>query len=1162
MVQTVRSPILRYGIAVLIMAIAIGIKLLIEPFVEVETPFLLLFAAVMVAALVGGRLSGLVATVLAAVASNYFFFSKKFAFNFHLGAMLQLGLFILEGILVIQVIVALTSARRQFQLSQEALHNAYADLEQRVHDRTVQLSAANQQLQQQIAEREQMENVLQSFFDSASMMMGIVELAGEDVLHIIDNAAVGRFLGVDPEHLKQRLASELGTPRDTIQIWVDHYREAERSQIPVRFEYPHINANGQQFWLSATVCQIPGYQTDRPRFAYIVEDISDRKQTQLQLETTQQALQAANNLLRGIIDGSNDLITAIDREFRYSAFNRSFQQEFQQLFGRPAEVGMTLMESLAHIPEEQAKAIALWSRALQGEEFTVIQKFGHDQTHQTYEITFSSIRNAQGELIGASQIVRNVTERIRIEEEIRRLNAELEERVQQRTAQLEAMNQLLEQEVCDRRAAEWELARSEQQFRATFNQAAVGIAHVGLDGRWLRLNQKLCEIVGYPQEELLQKTFQDITYAPDLEADLAQAARLLAGEIQTYSMEKRYIRKDGSLVWINLTGSLVRESATEPDHLGEPLYFIAMIQDISDRKQAEEALRQSEERFRVALQYSPITVFNQDRDLRYTWIYNPKLGYTLKDILGATDYDLNDPQTAAILTEIKQQTLTSGVGRRQEVQVNTPTGEESGYYDLTVEPMRDETGQVVGITAAAVDITERKQIEAELQTRVLQQAAIATLGQHALASTDLNQLMEETVQLTAQTLQVPYCKVLQLLPDRKQLLIQWGVGWPAGLLGQATVPTDPTSHAGYTLSIREAIAVNDLQHDPRFTGSPLLHQQGIVGGIAVAIAGNPHPFGILAVHTTRLRTFTQDDVNFLVAISNILAETIQRQQTREALRQQSIELQRANWLKDEFLATISHELRTPLNSMMGWAKLLPTRQFDAATTARAIDSISRNTQTLAQLVEDVLDMSDILTGQLKLQMAPVDLTLVTEQAIASLDLAAQAKKIAINLHSTLTTETVLGDASRLQQVVWNLLSNAIKFTPVGGRVGVSLSLVTGHSSLATGGHSPTVDSTKQRTKDKGQRTEPIQNSKFKIQNSTPYLCLTVTDTGKGISPEFLPFVFDRFRQEDGSTTRHQGGLGLGLAIVRYLVELHGGTIQAASPGVDQGATFTVLLPIA
>lgn len=136
-------------------------------------------------------------------------------------------------------------------------------------------------------------------------------------------------------------------------------------------------------------------------------------------------------------------------------------------------------------------------------------------------------------------------------------------------------------------------------------------------------------------------------------------------------------------------------------------------------------------------------------------------------------------------------------------------------------------------------------------------------------------------------------------------------------------------------------------------------------------------------------------------------------------------------MKDEFLATISHELRTPLNSMMGWAKLLPTRQFDAATTARAIDSISRNTQTLAQLVEDVLDMSDILTRQLKLQMAPVDLTLITEQAIASLDLATQAKKIEINLHSTLTTETVLGDATRLQQVVWNLLSNAIKFTKNG-----------------------------------------------------------------------------------------------------------------------------------
>lgn len=217
------------------------------------------------------------------------------------------------------------------------------------------------------------------------------------------------------------------------------------------------------------------------------------------------------------------------------------------------------------------------------------------------------------------------------------------------------------------------------------------------------------------------------------------------------------------------------------------------------------------------------------------------------------------------------------------------------------------------------------------------------------------------------------------------------------------------------------------------------------------------------------------------------------------------EAEAANRMKDEFLATLSHELRTPLNAMIGWTQLLRTRKFDEATAARALETIDRNTKSLAQLIEDVLDVSRIITGKLRLNFHPVELVSVIEAALDTVRPAAEAKDIQIESQLEPSVGRVLGDPNRLQQVVWNLLSNAVKFTPKSGRVQVCLHLDHSHAQIS------------------------------------------VSDTGQGISPDFLPYVFDRFRQADSSSTRSHGGLGLGLAIVRHLVELHGGTVHAQKP---------------
>jgi PAS domain S-box-containing protein len=231
------------------------------------------------------------------------------------------------------------------------------------------------------------------------------------------------------------------------------------------------------------------------------------------------------------------------------------------------------------------------------------------------------------------------------------------------------------------------------------------------------------------------------------------------------------------------------------------------------------------------------------------------------------------------------------------------------------------------------------------------------------------------------------------------------------------------------------------------------------------------------------------------------------------------EAEAANRAKDEFLATLSHELRTPLSAILGWAQVMSGPRRDEATLAQAIESIERNARLQVQLIEDLLDLSRIVAGKVRLESRTVDLGPLILAAVDTVRPTAQAKDIKLIAYVEAGTSTILGDPDRLQQVCWNLLSNAVKFTPRHGRVEIRLD----------------------RTDSRAQ--------------------IRVIDNGQGIVPDMLPFIFDRFQQADSGLSRAQGGLGLGLAIVRHLVELHGGTVQAASAGVGQGATFTVSFPL-
>jgi PAS domain S-box-containing protein len=266
-----------------------------------------------------------------------------------------------------------------------------------------------------------------------------------------------------------------------------------------------------------------------------------------------------------------------------------------------------------------------------------------------------------------------------------------------------------------------------------------------------------------------------------------------------------------------------------------------------------------------------------------------------------------------------------------------------------------------------------------------------------------------------------------------------------------------------------------------------------------------------------------NEINRFVGITQNITERKQAEREREELLRREQEARReaeeASRSKDEFLATVSHELRTPLNAIMGWSQMLVSAKLSEEDAARAVETIYRNSKSQAQLIEDILDVSRIVTGKLRIEPKPTALAPVIQTAVESLRPAIEAKNIRLQMRLDFEPRMVYADADRLQQVVWNLLSNAIKFTPEKGQVTV------------------TLESDSSQTK------------------------IVVSDTGKGISAEFLPFVFERFRQADGSSTRMHGGLGLGLSIVRHLVELHGGSVEVKSRGEGAGTTFTVCLPL-
>jgi PAS domain S-box-containing protein len=458
---------------------------------------------------------------------------------------------------------------------------------------------------------------------------------------------------------------------------------------------------------------------------------------------------------------------------------------------------------------------------------------------------------------------------------------------------------------------------------------------------------------------------------------------------------------------------------------------------------------------------------------------------------------------------------------------------------LTISPIKGPDGTIIGASKIARDISARRQAEARAREQAEIVETINRVGRILSAELDQQKLIQSVTDaataLTGAEFGAFFYNVVDAVGDSYMLYTLSGV--PRSSFENFPMPR-ATEIFGPTFRGEGTLRIDDVKNDPRYGKNPpyngmpnghlpvtsylavpVISRTGeVIGGL---FFGHSKPGAFIESHERLIEGLAAQTA---IAIDNArLFEQAQQmirdreegvKREQEARRQAEI----ASRSKDEFLGMLSHELRTPLNAILGWTRMLSTAQLDQTTAAEALAAVDRNARLQSRLIEDMLDVSRIMSGKMRLDAQPVDLTNVINAAVDTLRPAAEAKEIRIYVVLDYGSGMVLGDPVRLQQVVWNLLSNAIKFTPKKGSVNITLERV---------------------------------NSHFEV---------TVSDSGPGIENEFLPYVFDRFRQGDSSTTKKFGGLGLGLAIVRQLTELHGGTVEVSNRS-NSGAIFTVKLPI-
>ncbi len=792
-----------------------------------------------------------------------------------------------------------------------------------------------------------------------------------------------------------------------------------------------------------------------------------------------------------------------------------------------------------------------------------------------------------------------------------------------------------------RTRAEEALRESEERFRAAVDQATVGVALVGPDNRTLFVNRGLCAILGYTEAELRAGSFIDVTHPDDLALDYAQMPRLVSGEVASCRYEKRYVHKDGSVVWADLSVSAVR------DGHGEIKYVVGVVVDITERRLAHEALRQSEERFSRFMRHLPGLAWIKDAEGRYVYANDAAVKifrHDREELYGRTDDELFPPETAAQFKENDRQALASGTG----VQVVERLEHADGviHYSLVSKfPIPASDGRAALVGGMAIDITERRQAEqavreSEERLRLALEAGrmgvwdwnvkTGVLGWsenlepiHGLAPGTFGGTLDAFRQVIHPDDRALVSRAIQeSLECRSSYDIEFRIVWPDGsahwMAGKGKVFCDedgqPARMVGVGMDVTER---RRAEQDARFLADAsaalaglvdyestlqkvarlavpnfadwcavdMLDEAGALRRVAVAhvdpskveLAHELHrryppdpaaPQGVWNVVRTgkseivpeigdeRLAATVPDAEllrilrelglksymgvplavrgRVLGVVTFIAAESGRRYAAADLAVAEDLAhraavaidnarlyqaLKEADRRKDEFLALLGHELRNPLAPISNALHVLKLPGADAAITGRAREMMERQVEHMVRLVDDLLDVSRIMRGKVQLRREPVELATAVARAVETSQPVIDAEGHRLTVSLPPEPLWVHGDLVRLAQVVSNLVNNAAKYTERGGQI--SLAAV----------------------------------------REVDEAVLRVRDTGIGIAPELLPRLFDMFFQAERRTKDSQGGLGIGLSLVRGLVELHGGSVEARSAGPGQGSEFVVRLPL-
>ena len=521
-----------------------------------------------------------------------------------------------------------------------------------------------------------------------------------------------------------------------------------------------------------------------------------------------------------------------------------------------------------------------------------------------------------------------------------------------------------------------------------------------------------------------------------------------------------------------------------------------------------------------------ITYWNRHAERLYGWPAEEVIG---RNVLEVTPAEASAEQAAEIMSRLAAGETWSG-------EFNVRRRDGTCFPALVTDsPIQDEAGRLIGVVGVSTDISERKRAEAavrEAERRALGEyetllhrlthlaESLGTARDHLTIFRDLRDFAVVSVPCIG-----IFISLYDEARDVRTAQYAWGEGEEVDVSALPPMPVTSTGPNSQAVRTRRVVITNDYWAMKQKGRGQLGVLVGVDNGLrpqsslVVPMATMGRIVGTVEVQSYENHAYREEHVTAMKMAANLAAVAIENMRLLEFETRAREAAEEASRLKDEFLATLSHELRTPLTAILGWAAMLRDGRLDEKTFKTAVEIVERNARTQQQIVDDILDVSRIITGQLRLEAEPTELRRVVEEAVDTVSHAAAAKGITLSADFDPGVGPVMCDPRRLQQVVWNLLANAVKFTPFGGEVRASLSGAGAHARL------------------------------------------TVTDTGSGIAPGFLPYVFDRFRQGDQSTTRVHGGLGLGLSIVRHLVELHGGSVRAESPGEGQGSTFTVELPL-